>query len=186
MRSAKQKAERISCSGRLKQIGTAYRLWAGDFGSTNKFQLYPARVPTNTGGALEWVVQGQVWPVYQLMSNELNTPLILVCPADTRRVAANFGVLRNTNLSYFVGLDADESQPEGLLAGDRNLAVRGQPLLPGVVTLTTNQAVNWTRTHHGLGGNVGLTDGSVQQIKNEHLRAYLVGQGLATNRLAIP
>jgi hypothetical protein len=186
LRKAQGKARRIHCISRIKQMGTAFRLWAGDYGTTNEFEWYPARASTNTGGAREWVLQGQVWPVFQLMSNELNTPFILVCPADTRKVTASFGVLRNTNLSYFVGLDADEYQPNGLLIGDRNLETAGQPLAPGVVTLSTNQSIGWTRTQHRNVGNIGLADGSAQQLSNERLREHLMQSGLATNRLVIP
>jgi type II secretory pathway pseudopilin PulG len=185
-RQARDKARRISCISRHKQMGTAFRLWAGDYGSSNKFERYPTRAPTNTGGAQEWVVQGQVWPVFQLMSNELNTPRILVCPSDTRRVAASFIALRNTNLSYFVSLDADESQPEALLAGDRNLEAGGTPLPPGIATLTTNQPVGWTKAQHRQCGNVSLADGSAQQLSNARLQEVLANQPGGTNRIVIP
>jgi hypothetical protein len=57
------------------------------------------------------------------MSNELYTPKILVCPADKQRVAAvRFTPqLNNGNLSYFVGIDAEETEPNRFLAGDRNI-----------------------------------------------------------------
>ncbi len=184
LQSAARRAKRIRCVSYLKQIGTAHRLWAGGAGSTN--DAYPALLSTNAGGALELAAQGKVWPVFQLLSNELNTPFVLICPADNRRVAANFSVLRNTNLSYFIGLDADETQPNQLLAGDRNLEVAGHPLAAGVANLTTNQPVGWTDSQHRRCGNVGLADGSVQQFSNERLREFLVEQGLATNRLVIP
>ena len=45
---------------------------------------------------------------FQVMSNELSTPKILVCPADTRVAAANFVRLKNQNVSYFVGLEASD------------------------------------------------------------------------------
>ena len=182
-RSAKVKAQRVACFSHLLQIGLAHRLWSGDFGGTNC--LNPPQVSTNAGGALEPAVQGQVWRVFQLMSNELNTPKILACPTDTRRRAASFSVLSNTNLSYFISLDANENHPHSLLSGDRNLEVAGQPLPAGAVTLTTNH-VGWTDAQHQGCGNVGLADGSGRQLSNAGLRVYLVEEGLATNRLVIP
>jgi prepilin-type N-terminal cleavage/methylation domain-containing protein len=183
-RSAKRKAQRIGCFSNLMQISLAHRLWSGDFGGTNC--LNASQVSTNAGGALEPAVQGQVWRVFQLMSNELNTPKILTCPTDTRRRAGSFSLLSNPNLSYFIGLDANENHPQSLLSGDRNLEVASQPLAPGVVTVATNQPVGWTDAQHQRCGNVGLADGSGRQLSNAGLRAYLVEQGLATNRLVIP
>ena len=186
LRNAQRKARRIGCVSRIKQMGTAFRLWAGDYGTTNEFEWNPARASTNTGGAREWVLQGQVWPVFQLMSNELNTTLILVCPADTRTVAASFTALRNTNVSYFVGIDADEKQPEGLLVGDRNLEAGGTPLPPGVITPTTSRPVSWTKAQHGRAGNIGFADGSAQQLSNVRFQEAIARQPGATNRFVIP
>ena len=44
---------------------------------------------------------------FQVMSNELSTPKILACPADTRAAANNFFRLKNQNVSYFVGLEGE-------------------------------------------------------------------------------
>jgi hypothetical protein len=182
--SAKKKAPRINCINNLKVVGTAFRLWAGDFGGTNEF--YPTQVSTNSGGAAELVQRGEVWPVFQVMSNELNTPKILRCPTDTRPVAANFSTLRNTNLSYFVGRDAGASQPNSLLTGDRNLEVAGRPVPVGRFTLRTNQLAGWTVSFHNRCGNVGLGDGSAMQLSNARFREFLINQQVATNRLVIP
>src|SRR5579862_9536190 len=42
---AKRKAQRISCVNNLKQVGTAYRIWANDNGDK-----FPAAQTTNQGG----------------------------------------------------------------------------------------------------------------------------------------
>jgi len=59
----KEKAESIACANNLKQIGLAARLWAHE----HNWQLPPDLVS---------------------MRKELNTPKILVCPADRARTAA--------------------------------------------------------------------------------------------------
>src|SRR2546423_1924540 len=80
------------------------------------------------GGTMELVASEAVWPHFQIMSSELNTPKILFCPTDPNpmRTQANmFGASAgNTNTSYFVGVDAVGSNPQMFLAGDRNLTVK--------------------------------------------------------------
>jgi len=182
--SPKRKASRVDCMNNLKQVSTAFRLWGGGFGGTNGY--YPAHVTTNTGGALELAAQGEVFRIFQVMSNELNTPKILICPADTRTAAASFGTLSNANLSYFVSADADEANPRMLLFGDRNLTLNGLTGLRGLVALPTNAPVGWVRTNlHRTEGFVGLADGSVQQATAARLRQFLAASG-RTNRLVIP
>ncbi|MBC8094641.1 MAG: type II secretion system protein, partial [Akkermansiaceae bacterium] len=60
---------------------------------------------------------------FQILSNELSAPKLLRCPADKdRNAATNFTTdLTLDRLSYFVGLDASTTNPELLLAGDRNI-----------------------------------------------------------------
>jgi hypothetical protein len=181
---AKPTAKAINCINNVKQIGCGFRLWAGDFGGAN--ELYPAQISTNSGGAMELLAAGEVWPVFQAMSNDLATPKVLICPADTRKAAAGFGSLRNTNLSYFVSRDAGQVFPESVLIGDRNLEVVGAPVPASRLTLTTNQAFGWTTNQHIRAGNVGLADGSGQQMSNARFQDFLRQQQPATNRIVIP
>src|SRR5881392_3561756 len=102
-----------------------------------------------------------------------NTTRILVCPADTRKPAKSFSTLRNTNISYFLGLDADETQPSSWLAGDRNLTTNGVPLQGGMVDILPNSVVGWTHKMHRGAGNVAQGDGSVQQTTTSRLREML-------------
>src|SRR5207247_1616471 len=130
---------------------------------------------------------GEVWPHFQVMSNELNTPWVLVCPTDKERIpASDFrSRLSNTNLSYFVGVDASDSTPQMFLAGDRNIL--GGSLLPGrILMLTTNDVVRWDKRMHQGQGNVALADGSVQGFSSQRLREALANTGVVTNRLAMP
>ena len=120
------------------------------------------------------------------MSNELATPIVLICPADVRPRAKDFGsTLSNTNISYFVGVDADDSRPQMLLSGDRNI-IGGTKMANGIVEITTNQLVGWSSEMHNGVGNIGVADGSVQTVTVTGLAKLLQQTGLATNRLAIP
>jgi hypothetical protein len=178
---AKKKAQRISCVSNLMQIGLGFRIWGGDH--TN---FYPLSLSTNSGGTKEYISSGEVFRHFQVMSNELGVPLILVCPADTRHSAKDFASIPgNQGVSYFVGLDADETKPQMPLSGDRNI-IGGTRFTNGIVEFSTNQTVRWSSEIHDGVGNIGLNDGSVQQLTTIGLTELLQQTGLATNRLAIP
>jgi type II secretory pathway pseudopilin PulG len=180
--AAKRKTSRVGCINMLKQDGLAFKMWAG-----NNSDKYPTQVSVTNGGAMELAFAGNVAGIFRVMSNELSTPRILVCPEDTgRHYATNFTTdLNNQKISYFVGLDADDNSPQMILSGDDNLAVNGVRVRPGILNLWTNASVGWTTERigklHGA-GNVGFTDGSVLEMSSNYNLAT-VGM---TNRLVIP
>ena len=180
--AAKKKAQRISCINNLKQSGLAFKIWAGDNGDK-----YPMELSTSTNGTKEFDTGADTFRHFQVMSNELSTPRILICPSDTRTTANNFVRLKNQNVSYFVGLDANDSDPQRFLDGDRNLTGERE-LENGILKLTPGGAANWTSSIHLNSGNVGLADGSVQSLSNPSLHNALQQSGDATNvwRISLP
>lgn len=173
---------RIICANNLKQISIAFRIWEDDNGGH-----YPMRGFTNELGVMEVPKPTNMFRYFQVMSNELSNPKIIICPADSRNEATIFRALSNTNISYFVGLDvADENQPNMLLAGDRNLIVDSVAVGPGLLTLTSTNRVGWSGTMHKGCGNIGLADGSVQQVTSSGLQGLLANSGTNVNRLAVP
>ena len=181
--SAKRKAQRINCVNNLKQLGLAYRIWEGDNGDK-----LPMRVPAKKGGAMEPALRGNVAPIFQVMSNELSTPRILLCPADADRFAAGtFAAgFDNSKVSYFAGVDAADDKPAMFLSGDDNFDIGGRTVKSGVLLLATNAPISWTAARHVNRGNIGLADGSVQTTGSSTVRHILVQTGVATNRLALP
>jgi hypothetical protein len=182
-------SSRINCVNNLKQVGLSFRLWAGDNGDK-----YPMQVSTNAGGTMELVAAGAVAPHFAVMSNELATPKILTCPNADNGNAVDFASLQDTNLSYFVVPEADETLPQLWLSGDRNLATNGKALKPGLFTVTTNTALGWTAEQHQHNGNLALADGSVQQTSSARLAssatnaldAYYVATSNTTFRVLRP
>ena len=177
---AKQRAQRINCVNNLKQCAISFMIWAGDNGDR-----FPMSVPATQGGTMEWVDGGNAFRHFQVMSNELNTPKILICPSDTRSVVYRFRELENQNLSYFVGLDATNTLPQGLLTGDRNVT-NGLAPQRTVLALRADRPAGWTPAIHVGQGNIGLTDGSVQQVTKTGLQSLLQSTGNRNNRIALP
>ncbi len=181
--SAKNKAMQIYCLNNLKQIGLAYKIRGGD--SEPDLHL---QISVTNGGVMELVQSGNAFASYIAMSNEIGSSKILVCPADTERSAStNFPQkLGRHNLSYFVGIDAKDTEPNSFLSGDDNLQIGGTPTHSGLLEFSTNAPIGWTQRHF-LKGNIGLADGSVQIVTSNYLHFNLLPQtGLATNHLAIP
>ena len=178
--SDRARSRRISCNCHLKQIGLSFRMWSNDHG-----EKFPFAVSTNKGGSLEFIGPGEVFRYYLLVSNELNSPRVLTCPSDKARTrTSDFAVLSDRNLSYFVGLDAVETNPQRALCGDRNISTNGR-LISGILTVGTGIPVTWTQDLHNRRGNIGWADGSVSQVDDAGLKQLTNGSGLAT-RLAMP
>ena len=144
-------------------------------------------VSAANGGTMELIPDGLAYVHFQVLSNELGVPKILVCPADSKRIAAtNFNNdFSNQRISFFVGLDLVESNANTFLSGDRNLT-NALGAKEQVLTLITNEPFGWNSQIHSNQGNICLADGSVQGWSTRGVRAALQATGQATNRLAIP
>jgi len=178
---AKSRAKRINCTNNLKQVGLAFRIFSNDHDD-----LFPMALSTNKGGTMEFVAGGNAFRHFQAVSNELVNPKVLVCPEDNRSPETGFRNLGNANVSYFIGVEADETKPQRILSGDRNLSVNGLAVRTGLVSIKSGDEVEWTQEIHNNAGNVGLSDGSVQQTTTSALQNQLRQAGLGVTRLAVP
>jgi prepilin-type N-terminal cleavage/methylation domain-containing protein len=197
---AKQKAQRIKCVNNLKQVGLSFRLFA-----TDNQDRYPMAVSWFEGGTSEVSDPApanavHIFRHFAVLSNELNTPKIVICPSDSGRLeATTFAETAkvvdkqsvffkgNINVSYFIGFDADEGRPQTLLSGDRNVTNNvGQTrdniskaaiLKIAAKTQDAKGGASWTGDTHQNNGNVVLGDGSVQQMSSQRLRDTLRNAG---------
>ena len=148
------------------------------------------QTPVTDGGAREFVQNGYLangefyfaYRNFEALEAELTTPRILICPTDTRSAAANFVSLRNHNLSYFVGVDAEYFHPETILSGDRNLVTgqAGSSIYPAA-----GQELRWSGIMHRYKGNLLFADGHVEEAHNFRLAIEGTGNG-PTNDFFIP
>ena len=177
------RARRISCVNNLKQVGLRFLDW-----SIANGDKYPMQISVTNGGTMELVGAGTVFPHFQVMSNEFITPKYLHCPSDNHRhPATNFtSDFNDSRLSYFIGVDAAETNSTMLLAGDRNLTLNKTALKQSLIKLRFGDAVGWTGEIHVNVGSVLMADGSVQQLSQSGLEEALKITGATTNRLAVP
>lgn len=181
MRPRPVASARIRCVSNLRQIGVAFRIFSADHE-----EKFPWQVSTNQGGSKEFAATHEVFRHFQVASNELSSPKILFCPEDrSRKRVEIFDILSNSNLSYFVGLDAHETVPASILSGDRTLSTN-RSILSGLLILTTNIPVQWAKGLHQDAGNIGFADGSVSQLSSTGLQHPVQNSGLTINRLVIP
>ena len=175
---------RLSCVSNLGQVGLSFRSFAHD----NQGKL-PWEIPITNGGAMELASVGGVLAQFRAASNELVSPRALTCPADTRSQVTHWTNLTETNISYFIGLEARADNSQSLLSGDRNLETNGVAVGPGLLIASTNVPVGWTEAIHKNpknSGNICLGDGYVHKVGNSWLKNQVQAQGIPTNRLLIP
>ena len=208
---AKAKAQKIACTNNLKQVGLSFKIFANDHNDS-----FPMGISTNQGGSSEF--RGIVGRAYQnifwhlvVMSNELSTPKVIICPSDAGRyTATNFADIiynsqanqgGNQAISYVVGLDAQDTYPQMVLSGDRNMTNNSSTSLPRqylgpiasgsmIVRFGTNHTdtvgAGYDKNVHSGSGNLALGDGSVQSATSSSLRNQFRTTGDDQNIVAIP
>jgi len=171
---------RVTCQFNLKEIGLAGTAFQRDHEGQFPWMVSEAR-----GGTLEYCAAGdQAFRHFQVLSNDINTCRLLVCPQDVRKTAMSFEKLANTNVSYFVGLDSDPKRPLSIMAGDRNITRAS-----GVVLQCNPSAPpQWVSGMglHGDKGHVVFSDCHVEELDSAGLNNAVQRAGMSTNRFAVP
>jgi prepilin-type N-terminal cleavage/methylation domain-containing protein len=185
--SSKAKAKRIACVNQLRQMGLAFRMWAND--NSDKF---PWDLPMVKGGSSD----SPYWADhFRTCSNELGTSSILLCPSENKkpkRASTNWVSLSgDINVSYFVGITSREELPDTMLFGDHNIKGGTPGLNPSWSRfLGSSIDAKWDdKIMHGKRGNIVLSDGSVQNLNTEQLRAQIssaFASGLSNVVLSMP
>jgi prepilin-type N-terminal cleavage/methylation domain-containing protein len=191
---AKARAQRINCTSNLKQFGLASRMFSNDH--SDKFPWDTALA--DGGSTPGYGGPGDLWLTnFVAMSNELVSPKVLTCTSDAGKVKKSaWDTLTKDDISYFVGIDADEGRPQTIISGDRNVGGGGGGnILTWNVPNPTIGGIDATydNTIHKSAGNIGLGDGSAQQVTESSLKKQIIaaiqggsGQNGNTVRFALP
>ncbi len=176
MAAHKEKARRIACVENLNQLGLAMRIW-----SPAQEVQYQFATPTSTNsdGSVAQPGKNELASYLRFRFTNEVSPALLACPSDTRLPATSMASLTDQNISYFFNPDANETLPQSVILGDRNLATNGVPLNRGRNVISTNSSLQWTAAIHHGAGNVAMGDGSVQQFTSGRIRDF-------TGRLLLP
>ena len=227
------KVQKVNCILNLKQLGLASLSWANanngyypqallaSQGGAMDYCTHGGNNSTaGTAPALGVYNPGMVFIV---MSNYL-APKLLFCPADTIHAGAatniSYGDLLSiatpaghntaaqlsypTKVSYFVGADATEADPQSILAGDCNIGnvntfnnspaayrfgatVQVTLSAPEITSVAFSSGANnwaWTANDlHQKTGNLLIADGSVQSTTITGLHTFMQN---ATNAIQGP
>lgn len=182
----KERAKRVECAGNLRHVGLAFHLFAHDHGGK-----FPTQVSTNDGGSLEFVTKGyQIqgcfffgYEHFRPLARELVIPKLLACPSDQLRwPATNFAQFDNHNVSYLIGLKADPSLPNAVLAGDSNLGGKAESCTIITIPDPDPRQNHWWLGPHGRTGNLLFADGHVEESSD----ALLASEETVTEDLVLP
>jgi hypothetical protein len=137
------------------------------------------------GGTFRHPLANNVWFQWSWFSNELRTPKILACPSDAQKTPASTWGLspdggylastyQNRATSYLMGLHVFPEDPDGLVAGDRNVRWNGgiADCIPGIIAVPTIIAnpIGSLGIGDGLhveAGNYVFKDGHVEELSSQ-------------------
>lgn len=188
---AKERSRRAACASNLKQVGLGYKTFALD--NDGKFAVQV----TQADGGMSVAEKQDAWRHFNTMSNELESPKILMCASDSRNTeqAQEWASVRadslysppglgDRGLSYLAGLDCTEAAPQSIISGDYNMQmfprtcgtwnIRAYAICNQAYNATAWAALAWTNNSHGEGfGGLALADGSVQQMTTGGLKEFV-------------
>jgi type II secretory pathway pseudopilin PulG len=183
----KARASRVHCVNNAKNIGLALRIYASDNNDLLPFEPSLDLSVTNGGGV---GFRTNIIAQFQVLSNDLSTPLIIICPERNLRMtpATNFATLARTNLGYFLAITASQKNPDSILAGDTGLLVDRAAVSNCIVQIATNNTISYPPNLHTSAYRPSMlcSDGSVRPMNASNLPKSLRSTPNGTNIFLVP
>lgn len=173
---------RIKCINNLKNVGLAYRIFATDHN-----ELFPFQLSTKDEGSLE--LRHDVYAQFRTLSNELSTPKILLCPRlHPATETTNWFSLDASNVGYYVGLTASQTNTNSILSGDTGFTVNGAKAMAGINQIRASEVLTYPKKLHGDSdlANLVHADGSVLPFRDRDWPRLLRTTGSPTNEFVMP
>jgi competence protein ComGC len=83
--NTRPRSARVICANNLRQIGVGMQLWGNDHDDQP-----PWEVRLEQGGTYQHPLAPNTWLHFAWLSNELASPKLLLCPADSGKAAYDF------------------------------------------------------------------------------------------------
>lgn len=180
MTNIKRKTSYVSCKTRLSIIGNEFMCY-----SYNHNGKYPMQISTNEGGTKEIIWNSSNVHASFIVPEYLKyNPKYLVCPKDSRKASAEWKTTSNTNISYYIVLDAMPVGKYTMLAGDRNIKYKDKYIRNTIFTNNKKSNITWEDTVglHGNTGNILFTDMHVGPLNEVHIVQFVTNEALVNNK----
>lgn len=173
--SQRNRSDQTTCTANLRRLSQAFLSWANDHGDLFSFRVF------DRGGTY---ARDTAYIHFAAVSNYLDSPRFLVCPATLRLPVQRFDKLRNPNVSYGLGAHAWVGKNWEILLADRDIeggeiescSVLGSIRVvgfPGISGVPAAYAASWSSTNHMNSGNIARADGSVATVDSFGLRSLM-------------
>lgn len=166
------------CHSQLRQIGLATKMWIGD-------SSFDPPWFKESPGSKSYIGSGLASPHFSVLSNQVGAVRNLTCPGDTRLPAQSWSALSDSNISYFINLDGEETKYNRVVFGDR-LIMSSVSSSNGVLTLSTHTTYQWQPQIHNQHGCLSYGDGSVRPFRSEQLEQELTRKENLGSRIQLP
>jgi len=167
-----------TCGTNLKMVTMGLKMWSPD-----SAQSFPWR--HHRAGSSAHTNSGMVSPHFRALSNEIGNAKLLTCPTDSRRSTTSWTSLNDSNISYFINFEGEETRPSQIAFGDRLFSSTIAPT-NNLLILTTNATYQWEKRIHNRLGTVSFSDGSVRMLSDQDLQRVFHDQENVGSRIQLP
>ncbi|HVU08308.1 MAG TPA: type II secretion system protein [Verrucomicrobiae bacterium] len=182
-----RKATMPMCMNNQKQIAIGLFMFNGDHNGN-----FPWQLSETNGGARGKISTGRASEQFHPLWDYTKNFSVFICPIDkVKFVATNISTFSESNLSYFVNVDATTNNAANtILTGDRYLMANSKPVSSGLFGYSTNEVLSWSNdSHYGSSnpsGVLSFADDHVEFVRSANLNSIFLRESVITNQFVVP